>query len=187
MEEKSNAVLRTEKRLRVAYAQLLSEKNYKDINVKELCDRAEMSRATFYLHFGSLEEFTYHCKKHIIREISRQLIFWFDNRNDIDNICRKRNLIISQSDRELFKGYFQQEIYFKDPDDYTVNPYFYDYFKEKYSESFVSENIEKIDFFIRAYSVTFMEVFISYSSEPVKKELKYVFLMWDRLFPEKPI
>lgn len=187
MSEKSNAVLRTERRLRAAYAELLSEKNYKEVSVKELADRAEMSRAAFYLHFGSLEEFSLYCKKHIIAEVSRQLIFWLDNRENIDDICKKRNLIISQIDRELFSYYFRQEIYFEDRDFHTVNPYFYDYFREKFTDVFISGNLAKVDFFIRAFSVTSMDLFDFYNSERAKKELKYVFLIWDKLFPEYPL
>lgn len=184
MEEKSNAVLRTERRLRAAYAELLGEKNYKEVNVKELTDRAEMSRAAFYLHFGSLDEFALYCKRQLIKEITRQLIYWLDNRENIDEICKKRNLIIAQFDCELFSCYFRQEIYFEDRDFYTVNPYFYDYFRIKFSETFITENISKIDFFIRAFSVTSMNLFDSYNSERAKNELKYVFLIWDKLFPD---
>ncbi len=183
MEEKSNAVIRTERRLRAAYAELLSKKSHKEISVKELADKAEMSRAAFYLHFGSLEEFSFNCKYHLMSELTRQLIFWLDSRGNIEYVCKKKNLIISQADRELFCCYFLQKIYFEDPDFQYIRQSFCKYFKEKFSDEFVFENASKIDFFVRAYSVTFMDLFVEYNGERAKKELKYVFQLWDKLFP----
>lgn len=185
MEEKSNAVLRTEKRLRTAYTQLLCEKNYKDINVKALTASADMSRAAFYLHFADLEDFSLYCKKHLIGEISRQLICFLDNRNNLDEVCRRSKLTVSETDRELFCMYRKQEIYFiKDRDFVSVNPYFYDFFRQRFSDKFVEENLQKLDFFIRAYTVTEMELFEDYSRERAKKEMQYTFMLWDRLFPD---
>lgn len=185
MEEKSNAVLRTEKRLRTAFAQLLCEKSYKDINVKELADYADMSRATFYLHFSSLDEFFRYCKRYLIEVFFRQLIYFLDNRDNLDEVCKRSNLIVSHTDRELFAQYRCQEIYFVGEYDFnTVNPYFYEYFTRKFSDKFVSENTVKIDFFIRAFSVTAMELFDNYSKDRAKREMYYTFLIWDKLFPD---
>ncbi len=185
MENKTNAVLRTEKRLRVSFAELLEDKNYKDISVKELTDNAEMSRAAFYLHFDCMDAFLRYCKKHLIQVISEQLIVFLDNRGRLDEVCKRSNLIIPASDRDLFFQYRSQEIYFiKDRDFNTVNPYFYEYFRKRFSDEFVEKNATKLDFFIRAYTVTAMELFDDYSRERAKKEMKYTFMVWDKLFPD---
>ena len=185
MEEKSNAILRTEKRLRTAFAQLLEEKSYKEISIKELTETADMSRAAFYLHFADLKEFSLYCKKYLIGEISRQLIYFLDNRNNLDEVCRRSKLTVSQTDRALFSHYKSQEIYFvKDYDFFTVNPYFYDFFRQRFSDEFVSENLNKLEFFIRAFTVTEMDLFENYSKDRAKKEMHYTFLVWDKLFPD---
>lgn len=47
---------RTRKWLQDALASLMKEKPFDDIQIKEITDRAQVSRQTFYLHFHSKEE-----------------------------------------------------------------------------------------------------------------------------------
>ncbi len=188
MAEKSDAKLRTERRLRKAFTELLCEKSYSSITVKELADRAEMSRATFYLHFDSIYSFSLYCKKYLIEELSHQLLCFLDNREKLDEVCKRSNLLISLSDRKLFMQFYLQEIYFSEDMDFLhANPYFIDFFVKRFSEIFVSENIIKINFFIRSYTVTLMELFCNYSKERALRELHYTFLVWDKLFPDNKI
>ena len=44
-------VIKTKKALSDAFLQLLSEKSFEDVTVNELCERADIRRATFYKHF----------------------------------------------------------------------------------------------------------------------------------------
>ena len=44
-------VIKTKKALSKAFLKLLSEKSFEDITVNELCERADIRRATFYKHF----------------------------------------------------------------------------------------------------------------------------------------
>lgn len=98
-------------------------------------------------------------------------------------VCRKSNLIISGTDRQLFLQYRKQEIYFQeDPDYNAVKPHFVSFFNDRFSEGFSEKNSLKFDFFVRAYTITFMEVFDEYSREKSVKELGYTFFVWDKLF-----
>ena len=57
MEEKIDLrIRRTHKALLRTLRELLSEKSFDDIIVAELCERAEIRRATFYKHFGDKNE-----------------------------------------------------------------------------------------------------------------------------------
>ena len=47
---------RTRTRLHGALASLIREKNYGDIAVREILDRAEVGRSTFYVHYGDKDE-----------------------------------------------------------------------------------------------------------------------------------
>ena len=49
-------VRKTNKALMDALVCLLSEKNYEDITIGELCDKAMVRRATFYQHFSGKQE-----------------------------------------------------------------------------------------------------------------------------------
>ena len=57
MEEKVDLrIRRTHKALLRTLRELLAEKSFDDITVAELCERAEIRRATFYKHFGDKNE-----------------------------------------------------------------------------------------------------------------------------------
>ena len=61
-------VRKTHKALLRSLYSLLSEKSFDEITVTELCDRAEVRKATFYKHFGDKTElFSY-----MIREMQQQ-------------------------------------------------------------------------------------------------------------------
>lgn len=48
--------LRTRRALRDALLSLLVEKGWDELSVQDICDRADIGRSTFYLHFPSKEE-----------------------------------------------------------------------------------------------------------------------------------
>ena len=49
-------VRRTRARLRAAFTQLIQEKELREITVRELTDRADVNRGTFYAHFQDLDD-----------------------------------------------------------------------------------------------------------------------------------
>ena len=52
-------VLRSRRQLSAALLELMHEKSFDDITIKDITDRADMNRATFYLHYGTKEELLY--------------------------------------------------------------------------------------------------------------------------------
>ncbi len=52
-------VLRSRKQLSAALLELMGEVSFEDITIKDITDRADMNRATFYLHYGTKEELLY--------------------------------------------------------------------------------------------------------------------------------
>ena len=56
-EEKDLRVTKTYRLLAQAFSELLEEKSFDDITVKELCDRAMIRRTTFYKHFSDKYEY----------------------------------------------------------------------------------------------------------------------------------
>ena len=45
-------VRRTQKLLKESLVQLMSEKAFKDITIKDITERADLNRGTFYLHYS---------------------------------------------------------------------------------------------------------------------------------------
>lgn len=54
--DRDRRVTRTRLALRDALLALLAEKGWDDLNVQEICDRADVGRSTFYFHYRSKEE-----------------------------------------------------------------------------------------------------------------------------------
>ena len=55
MEKKiDRRVRKTRKQLQDGFISLLLEKSIKDITVKELCDKVDLNRGTFYLHYKDI-------------------------------------------------------------------------------------------------------------------------------------
>lgn len=49
-------VLRTRRALRDAFLSLMEERGWDAVNVQDICERADVGRSTFYLHFQSKDE-----------------------------------------------------------------------------------------------------------------------------------
>lgn len=106
MEQKKDLrVQKTYKALATSLFQLLKQKPFEDITVKELCDLAVVRRATFYKHFGDKYEFAIF----IIRQLQSE--FYATNIISSDGIrskafyidvLRKTILFIDQNEKLIF-------------------------------------------------------------------------------------
>lgn len=56
MQATDRRIQRTRRSLREALISLLVERGWDDINIQALCERADIGRSTFYLHFQNKEE-----------------------------------------------------------------------------------------------------------------------------------
>lgn len=187
MNSKYDESIRTHRRLKKAYAILLANKSYKTITVKELADSAELSRAAFYLHFESIEDFSFQCSQYLIRKLTEQMLLWLgDGRENIEKNCKKRNLLLDEVDRDLFLQFVKQEIYFFGYSSMdTIAPMYYAFMNEKFGiEPECCAKNNELRFFIRAFSATLMESFYDYDSKKMARDLEYVFTIWDRLLPQ---
>jgi AcrR family transcriptional regulator len=74
-EGEDRRVRKSKTALKKGFAQLLSQKDIKDISVKELTDLADVNRGTFYLHFKDIYDLQEQLENEIIEEITTA----FDN------------------------------------------------------------------------------------------------------------
>ena len=63
-------IRRTKKNVYTALASLLFEKDIRNITVKELCEKADINKSTFYLHFLDI----YDCKEKWQSEIYEEIL-----------------------------------------------------------------------------------------------------------------
>ena len=60
-------IRRTKKLLKQALAQLMDEKEFKDITVRDITERADLNRGTFYLHYTDTYD--------ILNKIENEILF----------------------------------------------------------------------------------------------------------------
>lgn len=63
-------VLRTRALLRNALMDLIPEKGYDAITVKDIAERATLNRATFYLHYRDKDDLLYHGMREVLDELN---------------------------------------------------------------------------------------------------------------------
>ena len=66
-------VKRTKKMIRESFFELLSEKNINEISIRELSDRADINRGTFYAHYEDIYALLSELESEMINEIGEML------------------------------------------------------------------------------------------------------------------
>ena len=70
--------------LTVAFQELLQEKSFEEITVKELCSRAQTRTATFYTHFEDKYDFFFFMVKELRKSFARNVETIYDKSNAAD-------------------------------------------------------------------------------------------------------
>lgn len=71
MEKKTDLrVIRTKNLIRNTFLQLLEEKDFDEITVRDLTTRAEINRGTFYVHYKDKNELMWECQQEIMLGMS---------------------------------------------------------------------------------------------------------------------
>lgn len=76
-------VKKTYKQLLDAFLVLMSEKSFDELSVSEICDKANVHRATFYKHFKDKNEFLNFCFESYLSQIGFKVN---DNNASVENI-----------------------------------------------------------------------------------------------------
>lgn len=66
-------VRKTRKQLQDGFTSLLLEKSIKDITVKELCDRADLNRGTFYIHYKDIYDIAEQVENEMLEKLETLL------------------------------------------------------------------------------------------------------------------
>jgi len=67
-------VVKTERAIRRAFEDMICEMDYSEISIKELVERAEINRKTFYLHYDSIEALLEKLQDEIVEDFISQNI-----------------------------------------------------------------------------------------------------------------
>ena len=94
--------------LKSALMELLRKKSLHEIQIKQLCELADVNRSTFYSNYASVDEILTDIYRDVVQRISErfiQLAFTDDS-----------------SEEELFEAVLQSVNYFKEKDSYFALP-----------------------------------------------------------------
>lgn len=80
--------VKTKRNIRNAFLEIRSRKALEKITIKELCERAEISKATFYLHYRDIYDLSDTLQMDIIKEMVRYVRDPKDYINDPRRITR---------------------------------------------------------------------------------------------------
>lgn len=178
------------RRLRYAAYQIISvdKKEIEKISVSELTEKADLSRATFYNYYNSMEAFSEETLDYLCRVLINQLFkFFSEGRENLRKNCKEKNLLLLHEDRLLLsviggfvdfslveKGLgivwstFEKELI------YTV-----------FDKEAAAKYMNEIRFFATAYVLSISESFIEGAdSERLEREINYMFDLWNILFPD---
>ena len=175
------------RRLRNAYAYLLSQHPEEPVSVTELTDCAEMARATFYLHYENMDAFRKDCFVYILQRVLQQCRSWFENgRSGIAEGCKKNKLLLTSLDRELLAALIRQQAFVEYYDllqtfDLTqeMNTFYAD------KAFLTTADYGKCKLFFVGFVTSCMGDLMEYSSSKMRLHLSYMFDIFEHLFAQK--
>jgi AcrR family transcriptional regulator len=104
LEKKDRRIGKTQKNIRDAFINLITEKEISQITVKELAEKADINRKTFYMHYSSIEDVLDKIENEIIEKLLSVLeqYDFFDSQFDIYALFCSLNDVINE-DFDLYK------------------------------------------------------------------------------------
>lgn len=103
--ENDRRTRRTKKLLTEAFIELLSEKKLNEITVKELCDKADINRGTFYLHYQDIYDLKQNIETDLYAELM-ELIQPFSNVKELDSYQLFYNMFLyTKKNEALFRAF----------------------------------------------------------------------------------
>lgn len=178
---------KTHRRLRKAYCRIIKEKGADKVTVSALTEEADVSRATFYLHFQNIDEFKDDTEKYILTQFINQIwTFLNAGKTGAKQACKKKNLFFTDDDFDLFyclfssnRGFgFGEELFKRFFDVFSGNIRLY------FDEKFIKKNKDRFDLFCIGYSAVMRENFLDYQSDKVYRDILRTIEIWDILFPD---
>lgn len=80
-------VKRTYKQLIESFLKLLNEKSFDEISISEICDNADIHRATFYKHFNDKTEFLNFCVQQLLSDVDFTPMLSYPTPENVKESC----------------------------------------------------------------------------------------------------
>ncbi len=161
----------TERKLRDAYSKLV-RKNTEKITVTELCRKADVSRATFYIYYKDMDEYVERLRMQMASKLfgqSARLLLCNDH--DFLKLLKKGNLIFDEYETEILKNMLSGASYLSFAA--LAEAFFVrDREASPFSDSAWEKHRDEIDLFTRGYLIILISGLISYDEASFRSDMR---------------
>lgn len=158
-------------KLMAAYSRLVEKKDEK-ITVITLCEKADVSRASFYIYYNSLDEFVNKVSLYIIDKLFMQSVKIITCRDaDLSFVIKKENLFFNEGEIKILRNMISGVNYI----DFAIlaESYYVDRKNDPlFSEEMWKNHKDEIDLFSRGYIPILLVNLINYDEINFKKDMK---------------
>ena len=170
-----------EEKLRVTLA-MLAENEKEKISVSALCEKAGVSRASFYIYYADLEDLVNKTRNYIVNRLDEQLGVLLDVKDG--KSFSESSLILTRTDIALLKGFTGKHIYweFAVEANRILWPRYEKKKIERWGEKFFNENKEKFEFFLNGGVATLYFDLLNYDKTTYMKNMRRITEMASEFF-----
>ncbi|MBQ7117122.1 MAG: TetR/AcrR family transcriptional regulator [Clostridia bacterium] len=170
-----------EEKLRVTLA-MLAENEKEKISVSALCEKAGVSRASFYIYYADLEDLVNKTRNYIVNRLDEQLGVLLDVKDG--KSFSESSLILTRTDIALLKGFTGKHIYweFAVEANRILWPRYEKKMIERWGEKFFNENKEKFEFFLNGGVATLYFDLLNYDKTTYMKNMRRITEMASEFF-----
>lgn len=159
-----------ELKLRSTLAEL-AYKEVEKISVSALCEKAGISRASFYLYYDDIDDLIIKTREYIVNKLCEQLSIILDNINeDHDD---KYRIVFTEDDIALLKGFIGKHVYWDFAVDANriITPRFINKIIEHRGEDYYNENKDKFEFLLNGGVATLCLDLLNFNKETYIKNM----------------
>ncbi len=178
-------IKRTYSQLIAAFLELLKSKSFDEISVSEICEAADVHRATFYKHFNDKYEFLNFCLESLLADIEYNNVIIEPSPENIRACCKSFIRVIFEFIHEykyVFKAVFsdKQSIAFNT----TLNEIITSFCVDKIGKILRDTPVYKVEILSNFYSGAVIGVAKWYITNPVDCPLEDVYTFFDHRISE---
>ncbi len=162
----------------------LADKEVEKISVSALCEKADVSRASFYIYYKDMDDLIAKTREYIINKLIDQLNIILDIRDGVRN--DKNRVIFDDDDISLLKGFVGKHIYWNFAVDANriITPRFKKKMIERWGEDYYNENEEKFEFVLNGGVATLCLDLMFFNKETYIKNMQRISDIANEIFSD---
>ena len=161
---------KVEKNLIEAFSEI-ADKGEDKVSVSLLCEKADVSRASFYLYYKDIEDFSDKCLIYVVEKIYEQLMVIMDVARNTS--ADKQKIVLSEEDIRLLKAYTGKDVYWDFAK--TANGIIWKRFSklmiERWGEEYYNENKMVFEFLLNGGIATLYFDLIDFNKQKYLKNM----------------